>query len=201
MIRKPPTSPAGFSLLEVSIALVIIGLLLAVGVLSWSSVVETRRLAKARTQLLEMRDCLLRRSLTHEHYPSDEDVALCRTQIGSDPWGGQIRLVRGVLGDNTTALDEDAPAVTDAARNQTMVLPSPTRKVLTPDGNRTSVALALVSLGKNGAPDHGSASALTSNLSAILTADMDFANPADDLVVVVQGYEVAGYIRNVAGAQ
>ncbi|MDI3493699.1 MAG: hypothetical protein PWP17_1583 [Desulfomicrobiaceae bacterium] len=198
------TACTGFSLLEVSIALVIIGLLLAVGVLSWNTLAETRRLAKARAQLLEVRDCMLRASLLHEHYPSDTDFLRCSNATGLDPWGGGLRMVRGV----TTAglaLDESFAVVTDAARDQTLTLPdgNASRAILLPEGeNRTSIAFAVVSLGKNRAADHPSLAGLNTATIVPLAASMDFSSPTkDDVVLPVQGYEVMGYLRNVVGPQ
>ncbi|BDV02065.1 hypothetical protein TDMWS_21500 [Thermodesulfomicrobium sp. WS] len=204
MIQLRSMPPTGFSLLEVSIALVIIGLLFAVGALSWSALAETRRLAKARAQLLEVRDCMLRASLLHEHYPSDTDFLRCSNETGLDPWGGDLRMVRGV----TTAglpLDESFAVVTDAARGQLLTLPdgNASRAILLPEGeNRTSIAFAVISLGKNRVADHPSVAGLNTNAIVPLSASMDFSSPTkDDVVLPVQAYEVMGYLRNVVGPQ
>jgi prepilin-type N-terminal cleavage/methylation domain-containing protein len=191
----------GFTLIELAVVLVVAGFLLAVGLASWTTVVEVRRIAKAKSQLLQMRDCLLQASLRHEYYPSDADVARCQDHTGPDPWGTQIRFVRGRNPSNTL-LDANFTAVTDLARGQTMTLPSSTITLTTPEGNRTSIAFALVSLGKDKQADHTTYSSLTNTtLPVPITNGMDFSNPADDLVLVVQGYEVTGYIRNVVGPQ
>lgn len=195
---------AGMSLLEVSIALVVIGLLLAVGVVSWGTLAETRRLAKARAQLLELRDCMLRASLLHEHYPSDTDFMRCRSETGKDPWGGAFRMIRGVTTAGTP-LDETFAVITDAARGQTMTLPdgNASRALVLPGGeNRTGVAFAVVSLGRNLVADHPSLSVLNGSPIAPLFTSMDFSSPnKDDVVLPVQGYEVMGYLRNMIGPQ
>lgn len=190
----------GFTLIELAVVLVVAGFLLAVGLASWTTVVEVRRIAKAKSQLLQMRDCLLQASLRHEYYPSDADVARCQDHTRPDPWGTQIRFVRGQT-PSTTPLDANFTAVTDLAHGQTMTLPSPTITLMTPEGNRTSIAFALVSLGKDKTADHATYSSLTTNPTALITNGMDFSNPTDDLVLVVHGYEVTGYIRNVVGPQ
>lgn len=208
MTDAPPACPhalaarPGFSILELSIALVVIGALLAVGVSAWSTMAETRRLARAQAQLLEARDCLLRHSLIHERYPDDAAFLRCRAETGRDPWGGELRLVRGVSPANLPLTEAFSP-IEDPVRSQALTQAHPSRAILLPEGdNRTAVAFALVSLGRNGVADHGSYASLDTNAIAVLAADMDFSSTTkDDLVLPVQSYEVMGFLRNVVGPQ
>ncbi len=198
----PCAVASGFTLLEIAIVLVVIGALLAIGVASWVTFAEGRRLAKGQAQLLELRDCLLRASLIHERYPSDTNFLRCRNETGPDPWGGDFRLVRGL--DNATSLPLNASfaVVTDPVRAQALALPHTGWRILLPEANVTAIAFALVSLGKDHLADHPSYAGLTTAAIANLTNDFDFSSTTkDDLVLPVQGYEVMGFLRNVVGPQ
>lgn len=201
-MRRPHAIAAGFTALELTMALIVIGALLAVGVSAWSTMAETRRLARAQAQLLEVRDCLLRRSLIHERYPDDAAFLRCRAETGRDPWGGELRLVRGVSPANLPLTEAFSP-IEDPVRGQALTQAHPSLAILLPGGdNRTAIAFAIVSLGRNGVADHASYAGLDTNATVLLAADMDFSSTAkDDLVLPVQSYEVMGFLRNVVGPQ
>lgn len=115
------TKGAGFTLIEMSIIIVIIGIILGAGTLGWNAVIEGRKLAKARSTLYEVRDCLVRRMFYNNTYPSYTgdgtpaavgDNLDCDTRIDSpaldvdaclcgklDPWGHNIFYVEGVVSD------------------------------------------------------------------------------------------------------
>ena len=59
----------GFTLLETAIIMIFVAIVAGMVMLSWSSFAETRRIARARSQLRQMKDCLMRVMLVTEHYP------------------------------------------------------------------------------------------------------------------------------------
>lgn len=198
--QRHTAAPArGFTLLEIALVLVVVGILLAIGLLSWSSFAESRRYSKTNSQLMQMKNCLVRCIVFTEHYPRQEDFEHCRDLTGKDAWGGDIKWIVGV-NNAGTRLDKTHAVVTDEARNQTAETLHSSHKVITANGNFTNVAFALVSLGANGTADNATYGALNSADWFVLSAvDPNFSTASDDLVLVVTGYELAAIIKNAVG--
>lgn len=196
--QRHTAAPArGFTLLEIALVLVVVGILLAIGLLSWSSFAESRRYSKTNSQLMQMKDCLVRCIVFTEHYPRQDDFENCRELTGKDAWGGDIKWIVGV--NNTDdALNPTHAVVTDKARNQNATRLSD-YKIITANGNFTSVAFALVSLGEDKKPNgSGSSYSDLNNHSEIQLTENATVN-SDDLVLVVTGYELAATIKNAVG--
>ncbi len=197
--RPIAASNQGFSLLEATLVLVVVGILLGIGLLSWSSFADSRRYSKTNSQLMQMKDCLVRCIVFTEHYPREDDFKNCRDLTGKDAWGGDIKWI---VGTNSTgeALDENHAVVTDEARNQTAEILHSTRTITTANGNFTSVAFALVSLGEDGEANSSTYNTLNSaDWLKLSDQSPDFSAAADDLVLVVTGYELAATIKNAVG--
>lgn len=115
---------AGFTLIELSVVIVIIGIILAAGTVGWNAVTQGRRLAVAKTNLTEVRDCLVRRMFHNNSYPTytanldceeggnfdddgtlgmDVDACLCGKL---DPWGRRMYYIEGLAQNSTTGILE-----------------------------------------------------------------------------------------------
>ncbi len=190
-------SSRGFSLLEIAIVLIVVGILLGIGLLSWSSFVDSRRYSKTNSQLMQMKDCLVRCIVFTEHYPRQADFEQCSELTGKDAWGGRLRWIVGAT--STGALNEQHAVVTDTPRNQTATALAG-YNIFTANGNFANVAFALVSLGEDGAADNPTYATLNNANSSILNAmSPDFSAASTDIVLVVTGYELAATIKNVVG--
>lgn len=198
--QRHTAAPArGFTLLEIALVLVVVGILLAIGLLSWSSFAESRRYSKTNSQLMQMKDCLVRCIVFTEHYPRQDDFENCRDLTGKDAWGGDIKWIVGV-NNAGTRLDKTHAVVTDVARNQTAEGLHSSHEIITANGNFTNVAFALVSLGEDGEANSSTYNALNSAEWLKLSGSSPhFSAASDDLVLVVTGYELAATIKNAVG--
>lgn len=185
---------SGSTLPELAIILVIIGILLGAGLLAWTSLAESRRVSKTRSQLESMKQCLVRAVLFTEHYPRDDDFNHCQNMTGKDAWGNPLHWIIGTNSTGTRLAEQHA-VITDTARNQTAAPVNEGLSLRTTQGEHNGVAFALVSLGPDQIPDHPAYAVSGGTLSA----DLDLTNATDDLVLVVTGYELTATIRDTVG--
>lgn len=204
---------AGFSLIELAIVLVIVGVILAIVGASFLSLIKGQRLSETRAVLDQAKECLLQRSFHSERYPTftanldcglndnatmDVDACLCQSGV-SDAWNQPLRFIEARVLNQSAGL-ADKPATDDFLRdNQNRVLPSPLANVITATGETIDdVAFVLLSLGEDraaGDPSYGNP--LVGTLAATMPANtsLDFRNKGDDLYLVVTSRELARYLR------
>ncbi|MDD2219426.1 MAG: prepilin-type N-terminal cleavage/methylation domain-containing protein [Desulfoplanes sp.] len=196
----------GFTFIEMAIVLIIVGVILSIGAASWITFMEGRRVAKTRSVLQQAKDCLVKRVVFNERYPRTEDFGACINATGKDGWNRDIKCLVGVNSTGTT-LDGTDFVVTDDARNQNAtVLNYDTVQVITVQGNQTSVAFVLYSLGDNGLADDTSYDGADwiqplADLSTTpdFTPSNDPDDEFDDIFLVVKSYELAAAIKNAVG--
>jgi prepilin-type N-terminal cleavage/methylation domain-containing protein len=207
------TPARGFTLVELAIVLIIVGLVVSLGTAAWVSLMESRKVVQARSVLQQAKDCLVKRVVFSERYPTynataagfcddvnnDKDVnsCLCRPGI-HDPWSGDIYYLSGIQdAANTSLLGE--PVVQDEAKGQYAVSPHDDSQALNTAGDTVEdVAFVLLSLGKNDTPDGSGYAALQGNtrVSVIDAADPpDFSSAGDDVVLIVTSHELAAAVR------
>lgn len=197
----------GFTLLETAIIMIFVGIVAGMVMLSWSSFAETRRIARARSQLRQMKDCLMRAMLVTEHYPRGADFEACGGAAGPDAWGNGLRWLVGA-GSGASALCERDAVVSDLARGQAAATVHDASKVILPSaggGEQGGVAFVLVSLGRDGRADDATYDRLdTRPWAEILSAGSHPSPPhfqagGDDIVLAVKAYELSAAIRHAVG--
>ncbi|MBG0775656.1 MAG: prepilin-type N-terminal cleavage/methylation domain-containing protein [Desulfovibrionaceae bacterium] len=200
----------GFTLLELAIVMVIMGVLIAVGVGSWLSMTEGRRIAKTVSDLAKVKECLVKRAYYSGRYPSysanldcsgsyshDADVDECLCGVGGkDAWDGDLYFLEGVRSVNQGLHDQ--ALVADKAEGVSRTTPSLLdSSVLDKQGPRYDVAFVLISWGKDGAPDDTSYGARLSatEQANYMTAQPDFSGNTDDIHLVVTSRELLAALK------
>ena len=191
------TRTRGFTLVEVAIVLVIVGIILSIGTASWITFMEGRRVSKTRSVLQQGKDCLVRRVVFNERYPRTEDFTACLDDAGADGWGREIKCLVGVNSSDATLSGMDF-VVTDNVRNQTAVVMDDNSKVITDQGDQTRVVFVLFSLGDDGSADDASYDT-TSQVASMSGITPDFSSTNDDIYFVIKSYELAAAIKNAVG--
>ncbi|NJB67872.1 prepilin-type N-terminal cleavage/methylation domain-containing protein [Desulfobaculum xiamenense] len=177
-----PARTRGFTIIEMAIVVVIVGILISASSFAWVTVWEGRRLGKTNAVLIEVRNCLVKRMYYSNAYPSysgdatagrtdntdcdpanvnatgkDVDACMCGFL---DAWGNRLFLIEGVRDPSDTPLGESAPAyITDnPAKGHNATAPSSTRSIIVDkDGNTVRyIVFVLVSPGKDGQLDDDS---------------------------------------------
>ena len=185
----PPHPPAtrvhGFTMMELSVVIVIIGLLLAGGTAGFYAVLEGRRVAKTQALLEQAKQCLLKRIYLSNQYPSytgddspadntdnmdcdgtygtdydntakDVDACLCGKL---DAWGENFYFIEGLRAVSLDPLSSDDFYVSDnPAQNEEAVAPDASgSQVIDKDGNTIRyVAFVLLSAGRDRSLDNSS---------------------------------------------
>lgn len=192
----------GFSLIEIAIVLVIVGIILSIGTASWVTMVEGRRVAKTRSVLQQAKDCLVRRVVFNERYPREKDFEECVGEAGRDGWNQDVGWLIGFNGDGDV-LNGSMFVASDDARNQTATYPDSDSRATTETGEQKSVALILLSSGDDGEWDHSSYRTVLTGTSPYVLNSInppDFvASQKDDIFQVVKGYELTAAIKNAVG--
>ncbi len=117
----------GFTILELSFVLAIIGLVVGFGVSSWNAMQHSRRLAAARTDLETTNICLENYAIHSGRIP--DQAYYQRHCTAKDPWSGTI--IYENTGDNQEILNAGTKPLQDS------------------DGLHPDVVWVLVSTGKN----------------------------------------------------
>ncbi len=113
----------GFTLIESAIVLVVIGTVLALGVMAWMSIKSGFEVSHTRAKLKAVKSCLMERMILSDKYPDfsvnlqeDEDnnyecennvqtkavdYCLCKSEY-KDAWGRRIRFLGGIYDNGTT---------------------------------------------------------------------------------------------------
>lgn len=196
---------SGITLVELALVIVLIGILLGAGYISWSSLAEARRIAKTRSVLNQAKDCLIQRITLDHRYPTytsspdcsaadpTEDVDSCLCDL-TDGWGRRIKFLEG-LSTNGTGV-QDLLVIDKPAQEQNAVDLSSNSQVTDTDGTvRQSMAFLLISYGSDGNPDHssyGNRFPAESTLSATMDPAQppNFNNNTDDLHILVTRNEL-----------
>jgi len=201
----------GFTLVELAIVLLIAGLILGVGIISWVSLMKARKYAYTRSILYQTKNCLLKRITYSNRYPTytpnldcthpaptkDVDSCLCGQR---DAWGRPIFYLEGrdssgqPLSNSSEFIIKNEPA---DQKNVTDV----TSKVIDPQNKTISkVAFVLISKGEDGQLDDLSYSNLfngNSIVGVINNPEPNFARKKDDVVVIVSDYELKNMLKSL----
>ncbi|WP_457572461.1 hypothetical protein [Desulfovulcanus sp.] len=209
--KVPAFLSSGFTLIEMAVILIIIGLILFVGVASWQTLSEGRRITQTRTILEEAKDCLIKRMYYTEAYPrfdtgnntsnSSADVDQCLAEK-RDAWGHPLRYLGGI--DNATNASLAGKfIIDDLAENQTAEYkPGDWSNATDKDGNNVGdIAFILISFGRDGQADDSSYGTPLSFTGSIYNPDStaaridenhlpQFNATGDDLYLIVTGNEL-----------
>ncbi|MBT8764141.1 type II secretion system protein [Desulfohalobiaceae bacterium Ax17] len=209
--RLNRTVKNGFTLVELALVLVIVGLLIGGGVLSWTSLMQARKIAATRSALNQAKDCLFRRIAYTNKYPDytpapdcssvdqtkDVDVCLCGIK---DAWGNRLRFLEGLEQGGDGLSQSSDYVIANLAQDQARATISPDSKVIdVHNKERTGVAFILISFGKNGQADdssYGDRFVSSDTLAAALDPDNppNFYHPDDasydDLALIVTASEL-----------
>ncbi len=202
----------GFTLIELAIVLVIVGLILGVGIISWISLMKARKYAYSRSILYQTKNCLLKRITYSNRYPTytpnldcthpdpikDVDSCLCGQH---DAWGHPILYLEGRDSDGQPLSNSSGWVVENKPANQTDVV-NAISKVVDPHGKTIfKVAFVLISKGENNQLDDPSYSNLFNGNSIVgvinNNPEPNFAHNTDDVVVIVSGYELKNMLKSL----
>lgn len=167
--RARNATPSGFTLIELSVVLVIIGVIMFAGIAAWTTIVEGQRITATRAEMENIKRCLINRVMYSEAFPTwerasmdctaprseyDVDHCLCGR---TDAWGNAIRYIAGLQTD-TLGLGENAThyIVTNEPQGRgssDVTSPNANSQVNTTTGNVQSVAFVLLSYGSDREPD------------------------------------------------
>lgn len=198
------SSETGFSIIELALAIAVIGLVFAVCTLAWTTTLEARRTGQNKTIITQLKGNILRQIITDETYPdvssaSNPSPAIFMREYlngvanGLDAYGREIRLLEGIDGN---ALPLAArPAVDNPVRSWIAVRPGKASSVTDRHGRIIhDVAYVIISYGRDGQPDDASyGDILTSGRVATIRADAppDFTRAHDDQYAILTWAEIA----------
>ncbi|BBD08717.1 uncharacterized protein DFE_1991 [Desulfovibrio ferrophilus] len=176
-------------MIELSIVLVIVGLIISAGAVGWTSVLEGRRIAKTASALYQAKECLIKRMFYSNRYPTytgntttgtaadntlcddntrhdlmafDVDNCFCSLR---DAWGQPLYFLEGVYESSPGVYTpmSDSYIVRNEAQGQTPVYPDSTSSIVNKDGvTINNIAFVLISFGRDRTPDNTSYQALFS---------------------------------------
>ncbi len=167
--------PPGFTMIELSVVLVIIGVIMFAGIASWSTIVAGQRINSTRAEMENIKRCLINRVMYSDAFPTwdltgmncntprsqfDVEHCLCGR---TDAWGNAIRYIAGLEEGGSSGLGQNAThyIVTNEPQGRgggDITKPSPANsQVNGTDGMIQSVAFVLLSYGSDRQPDPDSA--------------------------------------------
>ncbi|RQD59318.1 MAG: hypothetical protein D5R98_07730 [Desulfonatronovibrio sp. MSAO_Bac4] len=204
---------------ELCIVLIVIGLIISAGLISWRQVIESRKVDRTDSSLHLIKSCLFERMTHSLQYPTyssdlsedplnsrlcindaghkDVDACLCPGRA-SDAWGAKIRFIEGAgIVDGADAPLQGEFAVYRPHHQPNMqeaVALSPESSVMTDVGSQNQVAFILLSLGPDGIFDDQSYETCFTDSSAIvgtlLNCSPDFSLSSNDQFLIITGHEV-----------
>ncbi len=178
--RRDDRPAQGFTMMELSIVIVIIGLLMAGGVAGFSAVMEGRRVAKTASILYQAKQCLLKRMFYSNQYPSyfdggtaadntdDLDCAAGNLDVANDvddclcnlldAWGQPLLYLEGAWDDAGSDTRLTGEFITDnPAQAQNATYPDSGSAIVDKDGTTIpGIAFVLISYGRDRIADHTS---------------------------------------------
>ncbi len=205
-MTQHPFRTRGFTLLELSLVLMIVGLMAVLGFSSWTSSLGVRKTALTRERLKETKDCLLGRMLHTGSYPlfgngtdvtnASLDVDICLADR-KDAWGGPLYFLEGRA--NATSGLAGNPLVGSASEDEQGIVPDPTYLFTGLNGTLVNgTAFVLISFGRDRQADNPSYGNL---LTTVRANTMNTATPPnfhathkDDHILLVTAPELAGAI-------
>ena len=220
-VHSSPQKTRGFTLIELSIVLIVIGLLMSAGAMGWSSLMEGRRVARTASLLTQAKDCLLKRMFYSNLYPTytgnstaadddtlcsddtrynlmqyDVDSCLCNL---TDPWGHPFYFIEGVYYTDTSTYAplNGAYVIDNMAHGQTSLTPHKDSSIIDKKGDTiNNIAFVIVSFGRDGQPDNTSYQSLfaAGNTSQIAVIDPDAAT----LDFSTNNYSASGTVDETA---
>lgn len=220
----PGHSKSGFTLIELSIVLVVIGLILGIGFTSWSLIIEARSIAKTQSTLRQVKSCLLKRMTHSLQYPTysdnlqinhpdagtcvndvpyrDVDACLCRTGA-NDVYGEKLHYVEGFHTDGSQDKILKEKFIIEAPYRGTSIedaVPARDSSALTDGGNIQRVAFILISKGKDKEFDKSSYQECFDDIHDIVGSlkdcSPDFSNRHDDQILIITGQEIRGWMTD-----
>lgn len=209
MIRKRYSASNGFTLLEMSFLLGIIGLVAVSAFSAWSSFLGGRKIARTESVLEDVRDCLLQRVQQNGYYPvfdngthssnASLDVDFCIADR-MDAWGGPVYFLEGRA--NATAGLQGLFIVDNEAEEQNGSSPDPDFIITDVDGNDVnSTAFVLISFGRDRAADNDSYGDLFGTDRAATMGSTNKPNfhedHEDDVVLIVTAPKLAAELAAV----
>jgi prepilin-type N-terminal cleavage/methylation domain-containing protein len=188
LVQRIYKSSSGFTLIEITLVLVIIGIILSVAVISWMSIKHGYEISQTRSKLRAVKSCLIKRMIYTERYPTyskdltvnsvtgecvnynsskDVDYCICQDKF-KDAWGNRIRYLGGVNGSGS-ALSGELVLNSTYKHSEPYQVPDEYSNATKPNGDVIKdLAFVLVSYGQDGSADDSSynSSALVGTLNA-----------------------------------
>mgnify|MGYP006275019855 CR=1 FL=1 len=154
-------------MIELSIVIVIIGIILGLGLSSWMMLIEAREISKTQSVLRQTKNCLLRRMTHSLQYPTytdnlttnctskndSKDVDACLCKAGrTDAWGNRLRYIGGMNGTGDSLAGQfaiDMPYHDTGSGSYEATEPGRKSNAILKDGrNATHIVFVLISIGK-----------------------------------------------------
>lgn len=184
----------GMSLVEMGVVVLIIGLMAGLGVYSVRQMMENARVNRTRSLLTQVKDCLEKRAVFNNRYPSHEtgvircdkltydvNACLCRGEIVRDAWDTELRYIDGIEAPGSSLAGK--PLLSETP-------PAPNSEIIDASGRKVGdVAFLIISYGDNRVADHPSYDGpplQTLNHAA----PPDFSGKNDDVYLLVTANEL-----------
>lgn len=205
----------GFTLIELSIVIVVMGIILSIGVASWMSLMHGYEVSQTRATLKAIKSCLSKRMIYTENYPNYSqdlkatdctndnyhktnavDYCLCQDKY-QDAWGNRIRYLGGVNGTNKNIQGKPIFENQDTGLFNSTNFPGKDSRVINKQGKVVQhVAFVLLSKGRNQKFEFTDQlnNTLVGNLSNI---NPDLSNPEDndDQALIITGHELNNIVN------
>ncbi|WP_456324475.1 type II secretion system protein [Desulfonauticus submarinus] len=201
----------GFTLLELAITITVVGFLIGVGMLSWTTMMKARKIAYTKSILNQAKNCLITRIISTNQFPlytfpsncnathSNEDINFCLCPL-KDAWGNQIYYLEGLS--NSGCLHESTNYVTDnppAGQHRTSI--NSQIYITNPQGKKIyDIAFILISKGEDktfDSPSYGNLFTSDSIAACINPSNLpNFSQNKDDIFIIITGKELQSIYNN-----